>query len=338
MKTKYLKPLALTVLIPLTAQAYPELQWHDFRVSGGGDGERCYYNPSDPINSNVHLVTAGNEGSFLFQSFGISLPGGDANNSVLKQKSECQLDAFVTIPRGIYVQSLSQTICSAIIKSDNTEGRFSTNAYIFQNRFPISALDVRLYRNRVLHEPMICWSQDHHFSLHDAHRQCELTQNWPANTSFRFAINLQGERATPNHTFLLNVDSVDFQFNLNPVMARCDTLPPLPPGPPPRPGNGPEQPTRPVPTPTPLPPSTPPSENPTPTGAKLMATKRTALIPAQPPSCWINPGQTIFVEREPDMNRFSADVVLTQTPPNCSNLPAGTKIGIFPKDYRLRNR
>ncbi|NRA65993.1 MAG: hypothetical protein HRU19_16010 [Pseudobacteriovorax sp.] len=217
-----MKRLCLGFIVSfLSATGYgQELTWDSFRAFGGGDGVRCQYDENNPDAANTYLDAFGPNATFVFDSFGIDLPrvfGGGK----LDYEASCNIEAFVTIPQGHYIETLSQTILFSVKKGRGALGGVSTNGFLFQDQIPINQINLEFLPDERVDTDLADRSNTQIFDPIARALQCAATALGPLKTKFKFQMLAIGVRPLPFIEFVTNIDSGDFTFELQPTIRRC---------------------------------------------------------------------------------------------------------------------
>lgn len=213
----------LPLLLPMLASAHDELTWRKVRAVGGGDGQRCFHRAdAAPSKNNVFWTSAGSEVAFVLSSFGVNLPA--SNNPLsgrLKFTSSCNIEAEVVIPQGYFVATLAQTLSYGIVKDAGTTGGVTSGAFLFQNDLPLNQINLLAPPDKALNDPLFTKSNVQIFDEQTRRAQCALTAGAPLVTVFKLQLLAAGARPLPFLSLLINVDSADVHYALEPSLQLC---------------------------------------------------------------------------------------------------------------------
>ena len=210
-------------LLPTGAHAQEELTWRKVRAIGGGDGQRCFYREgAHPAKNNVFWSSAGSEVGFVLSSFGVNLPAAtNPLRGALKFSSSCNIEAEVVIPQGYFVATLTQTLSYGVLKDAGTTGGVTTGAFLFQNQVPLNQINLLAPPDRAVNDPLFTKTNVQIFDDQTRRGQCALTAGAPLVTVFKLQLLSAGARPLPFLTLLINVDSADVEYALEPSLLRC---------------------------------------------------------------------------------------------------------------------
>lgn len=213
----------IALAVPMLGFAQAELEWRKVRAFGGGDGARCVYQElGDPAANNVFWVASGSEVSFVFSVFGVNLPASrNPLRGKLKYTSSCNIEAEVVIPQGHFVATLAQTLSYGVVKDPGTTGGLTTGAFLFQNDVPLNQINLFVPPEAAMNEPLFTKSNVQIFDPRTRQAQCALTEGGPLVTRFKMQLLSAGARPAPFLSMLINVDSADVEYSLEPSLQRC---------------------------------------------------------------------------------------------------------------------
>lgn len=213
----------MTTLAPTVAQANEELVWKKVKAIGGGDGQRCFYRKNaDPSRNNVFWTSAGSEIAFVLSSFGIDLPASpNPFSGSLKFASSCNIEAEVKVPQGHFIATLTQTLSYGIVKDAGATGGITSGAFLFQNDIPLNQINLVAPPDQAINDPLFTKTNTQIFDNQTRRVQCGLTAGGPLTTVFKLQLLAAGARPLPLLNLIINVDSADVEYALEPSLQRC---------------------------------------------------------------------------------------------------------------------
>lgn len=206
-----------------SGSAYAEdLIWNSITAHGSGDGTPCRFDPSTPERNNVTWSAAGGDLSIILTNWGVSLPklarwgGGKLTTS-----STCSFIASVTIPRGYYLRTLSQTLVIGVMKDRLVSGGISSNGYLFQTLIPLNQINMIFRPDEALNNALLHESNTQIFVEPYITSVCQISRLTAYTTQFKFQLFGAGARPFPQLGLQANVDGSDVQFGMDSSLERC---------------------------------------------------------------------------------------------------------------------
>lgn len=213
----------LVVQLFLTPRSKAEdLLWNSIAASGSGDGTPCHFHPNTPEQNNVLWSAAGGDLSIILTQWGLSLPkvarfmGGK-----LSTVSVCNFTATVTVPRGYFLKTLSQTLVVGVMKDRLVTGGITSNGYLFQTLVPLNQINLHFKPEQAVSSALMTAHNTQIFVEPFISGWCQASRLAPLTTQFRFTLAGAGLRPFPQLGLQANVDGSDVQFGLDSSLERC---------------------------------------------------------------------------------------------------------------------
>lgn len=213
--------LSLILFPALTAQA-EDLVWNSVVATGSGDGTPCRLDPRNPSQSNVVWSAAGGDLSIILQSWGVSLPklarfgGGPLTTSTV-----CNFTATVTIPRGHYLRTLTQTLVVGVIKDKLVTGGISSNGYLFQTLIPLNQINLVFRPDQAINNALMNVTNTQIMADAFIKTFCQASRLAAFTTQFKFQLVGGAARPFPQIGLQANVDGSDVNFGMDSSLERC---------------------------------------------------------------------------------------------------------------------
>ncbi|NBO39659.1 hypothetical protein EBU99_13865 [bacterium] len=220
-----IRSLAAFLLLTLafTPHAHAEeLIWNNVVAYGSGDGSPCRFNPQTPSQNNVIWTAAGGDLSIILTNWSVSLPkiarlaGGKLTTS-----SICTFDATVTIPRGYYLKTLSQTLVTGVMKDKLVSGGITSNGFLFQTLIPLNQINMIFRPDQALSNALLNVNNTQIITQPFIQSLCQASRQVSFTTKFRFQLVGVGIRPFPQLGLQANVDGSDVHFGLDSSLERC---------------------------------------------------------------------------------------------------------------------
>jgi hypothetical protein len=215
--------MCLSVVFVRSQQASAEeLIWNSVTAHGSGDGIPCLLNPNQPARNNVVWSAAGGDLSIILTTWGVSLPklarftGGKLTTSTV-----CNFNASVTIPRGYYLRTLTQTLVVGVMKDRLVTGGISSNGYLFQTLVPLNQINLVFRPEQALNSALLNVTNTQ--IMADAFIQtfCQASRLAAFTTQFKFQLVGGAARPFPQLGLQANVDGSDVNFGMDSSLERC---------------------------------------------------------------------------------------------------------------------
>lgn len=215
--------VALLLLLSLGGNARAEdLIWNSVTAYGSGDGTPCQYNPSTPAQNNVIWTAAGGDLSIILTNWGISLPKlARFGGGKLTTSSTCTFIASVTVPRGHYLKTLSQTLVVGVMKDKLVAGGISSNGYLFQSLIPLNQINMVFRPDEAINNALLNVSNTQIFVQPYISGLCQASRLAPYTTQFKFQLVGGAARPFPQLGMQANVDGSDVHFGMDSSLERC---------------------------------------------------------------------------------------------------------------------
>ncbi|MEN9810237.1 MAG: hypothetical protein RLZZ488_1804 [Pseudomonadota bacterium] len=215
--------LACLVSVFCTAQTVDaqELIWNSVTASGSGDGTPCRLDPSNPSRNNVIWSAAGGDLSIILTSWGVFLPKLARLGGKLTTSTICNFNATVTIPRGYYLRTLTQTLVVGVMKDRLVSGGISSNGYLFQTLIPLNQINMVFRPDQALNNALLNATNTQ--IMADAFIQtfCQASRLSAFTTQFKFQLVGGAARPFPQLGLQANVDGSDVNFGMDSSLERC---------------------------------------------------------------------------------------------------------------------
>jgi hypothetical protein len=210
---------AMAVSSPAVAE---DLIWNSVTAHGSGDGTPCRYNPSNPSQNNIIWTAAGGDLSIILYSWGVSLPKlARFGGGKLTTSSICTFSANVTIPRGYYLKTLSQTLVVGVMKDRLVSGGISSNGFLFQTLIPLNQINMIFRPDQSLSNALLNVSNTQIFVEPYISALCQASRVAPYTTQFKFQLVGGAMRPFPQLGLQANVDGSDVHFGMDSSLERC---------------------------------------------------------------------------------------------------------------------
>lgn len=228
--TSYLATIApsllsalILLLLSATSIAHAEdLVWNSVRATGSGDGTPCHFNPNTPARNNVIWTAAGGDLSLILTQWGVSLPKlARFGGGKLSTTSICNFEATVTIPRGYYLKTLSQTLVVGVMKDRLVTGGISSNGYLFQTLVPLNQINLPFRPDQALNNALLNVNNTQIFVEPYISALCQASRLAAYTTQFKFQLIGLGIRPFPQLGLQANVDGSDVHFGMDSSLERC---------------------------------------------------------------------------------------------------------------------
>ncbi|MEY4065910.1 MAG: hypothetical protein RIR26_2118 [Pseudomonadota bacterium] len=217
--------LALSLLAALlfAPNAHAEdLIWNSISASGSGDGTPCHYRSDTPERNNVLWSAAGGDLSIILTQWSVSLPKvARFTGGRLSTTSICNFTASVTVPRGYYLKTLSQTLVVGVMKDKLVTGGISSNGFLFQTLIPLNQINLLFKPDQALNSALLTAHNTQIFVEPYISGLCQASRLAPLTAQFRFTLAGGGLRPFPQLGLQANVDGSDVQFGMDSSLERC---------------------------------------------------------------------------------------------------------------------
>ncbi len=210
------------VLAPSQTSFAAELTWNSVTARGGGDGIPCRLDPNNPSQNNVVWSAAGGDLSIILTTWGVSLPklvrfgGGKLTTS-----STCDFTATVTIPRGYYLRTLTQTLVVGVMKDKLVSGGISSNGYLFQTLIPLNQINMVFRPDQALNNALMNVTNTQIMANAFIQTFCQASRLTAFTTQFKFQLVGGAVRPFPQLGLQANVDGSDVNFGMDSSLERC---------------------------------------------------------------------------------------------------------------------
>lgn len=202
-----------------------ELSWQTLLIKGEGKAAIC--NDSTVITS-----YAGNNAAFIFTNLAVNIPANTPHQGN-SEFGACQVRTRVTIPRGMYLESISQSVIGGVIKSQGARG-FMRSSYFMQRAgtgtpaFPtldefgtIMRGEIRFNALEDRNDAMLVIHGERAFRPVERQTICQVSRNRPVNVDLIMRAAVGGTRTAADQTVLIEVDSADVRFDVGAKLAYC---------------------------------------------------------------------------------------------------------------------
>lgn len=202
-----------------------ELVFSDIRLWGQGEGVRCKLNPDDPSTpNNVQVITYGNQISFLFTDFGITLEPRTKGEPKPEHVAICNIAGKILIPQGHYIDEVNQTLQGGILKDKGTRAQVVAWGALHRKSFKVNRIEKNFGRESEITadsaRSYISEYKQSNFNKMDFNIrkiQCHLTKNGPAQVDFAFHLHVGAFREGKQKSIRVNIDSSDISGNVQPM-------------------------------------------------------------------------------------------------------------------------
>lgn len=209
-------------LSPAQTSLAEDLIWNEVTARGSGDGTPCRLDPRTPSQNNVIWSAAGGDLSIILTSWGISLPKlARFTGGKLTTSSICNFTATVTIPRGYYLRTLTQTLVVGVIKDRLVSGGISSNGYLFQTLIPLNQINLVFRPDQALNNELMNVTNTQIMADAFIRTFCQASRVASFTTQFKFQLVGGGVRPFPQLGLQANVDGSDVNFGLDSSLERC---------------------------------------------------------------------------------------------------------------------
>ena len=212
-------------LLPVTATFAQELSWQTILIKGEGRAAIC--NSSTVIPSYF-----GNSASFVFTNLAVNLQA----NTPTDPNSEfgaCQVRTRITIPQGMYLESISHTVVGGAVKSQGARG-FMRTFYFMQQAgsgtpaFPGSDQYGTIISNQIAFSPLedrndalLVMDGSKVFGPGQRNYLCQYTRQRPIRADLILRAAVSGQRTRPDQNVLISIDSADVSYNVGATLGQC---------------------------------------------------------------------------------------------------------------------
>ncbi|NBX17508.1 MAG: hypothetical protein EBR09_09105 [Proteobacteria bacterium] len=199
-----------------------DLVWNSVTAQGSGDGIPCTLNPNTPSRNNVVWSAAGGDLSIILTTWGVSLPklarftGGKLTTSTI-----CNFTASVTIPRGYYLRTLTQTLVVGVKKDRLVTGGISSNGYLFQTLIPLNQINLLFRPEQALNSALMNVTNTQIMADAFIKTFCQTSRVAAFTTQFKFQLVGGAARPFPQLGLQANVDGSDVNFGMDSSLERC---------------------------------------------------------------------------------------------------------------------
>jgi hypothetical protein len=170
----------------------------------------------------VIWTAAGGDLSIILTKWGVSLPKlARLGGGKLSTTSICNFEATVTIPRGYYLKTLSQTLVVGVIKDRLVTGGISSNGYLFQTLVPLNQINLPFRPDQALNNALLNVNNTQIFVEPFITGFCQASRLAPYTTQFKFQLIGLGIRPFPQLGLQANVDGSDVHFGMDSSLERC---------------------------------------------------------------------------------------------------------------------
>jgi hypothetical protein len=222
-KLRLLAACLIVALYPVQKSLADDLIWESITANGSGDGTPCRLNPQNPSRNNVIWSAAGGDLSIILTHWGVSLPKiARFTGGKLSTTSVCNFNATVTIPKGYYLKTLSQTIVVGVIKDTLVSGGISSNGYLFQTLVPINQINLAFLPDQKLNNVLLNKTNTQIMAPEFVRMFCQASRLAAFKTSFKFQLLGAGFRPFPQLGLQANVDGSDVHFGMDTSLERCE--------------------------------------------------------------------------------------------------------------------
>ena len=226
--------LIIATSISASASHAQDLNWRMVRITGEGRGAICN-------DSTVSALFNETLASFLYSSLGVNLPAGGFER--LGEFGACNVRTRITIPQGMFITGLQQTITGGAIKSRGARGFFRSKIYLRtapdengKDRPVFLPIDRRADPDglgmvamaeksfRPIEEDagdILNLTNDVSFGPGKQAAMCQWTRAHGVTLDVIWRIGVMGQRANNTTAIIVQVDGADNEFKLGMNLQTC---------------------------------------------------------------------------------------------------------------------
>jgi hypothetical protein len=229
----FIKSIGFLAALSASVASAQDLNWQTVRIKSEGRAALCNENT-------VFTSYFDSFASFIFTSLGVNMPAGDLSR--LTELGACNIRSRITIPQGLYLTGLQQTITGGTIKSQGARGFIRSR--IFLRTLPdasgrdrpalpidtridpegtglVAAADLAFRPMEEGHGDILNLYNDANFGPGQRQVMCQWTRQRAVNVDVVWRVAVAGQRASVNKSIILQVDGSDNQFKLNMAVGAC---------------------------------------------------------------------------------------------------------------------
>ena len=228
-KLKAILIIALGLFLPFAGAMAQEVSWKTLRVQGEGKAALC--NPD-----NVFTSYAGNSAALVFSNFSINL----AATSPISDGAEfgaCRIVSRITIPKGYYLASLSQSTVAGVVKTVGARGVIQTKLALktagvqtdagfpaFPNIGPDGnaiLTKIRFAPKDEMNQPLLVLNGSFVTPLPAVQHICKFSRQTPVTVDMLFRAAITGQRRARGASIIIGIDSSDVQLDIGARLGKC---------------------------------------------------------------------------------------------------------------------
>jgi hypothetical protein len=133
----------------------------------------------------------------------------------------CNFNASVTIPRGYYLRTLTQTLVVGVMKDRLVSGGISSNGYLFQTLIPLNQINLVFRPDQALNNALMNVTNTQIMADSFIQTFCQASRFAAFTTQFKFQLVGGAARPFPQLGLQANVDGSDVNFGMDSSLERC---------------------------------------------------------------------------------------------------------------------